>query len=375
VTLGADVKHVWQAAIDGKPYEVVVMQGQWTGKVRVLVNGSEAAGLRRFDRDRRTRFFVAGRELTLIAHPQGRRVHFDLVLDGRSLRTGMQPRPPADTGESLCVSMLLFFASLAFSLGTLWFAGVSEIRLATEGVKTQGHVTGGRVSSGRSTSYYLEYVFVSQDGGVHSDEGRVHTVTYRGAKLNDPIEIVYVPPDPTIQRPTSFDETWAIAGLVIGFGVCAITTTPSIWRAYQRRRMSQALATRVERARDGRAHQARTERPREDLLQLCRWHGCAAHGTEPDPLSGGGGGVLGRRPGDDRLRRRRRWQQPLAGRIGSAAGRVAGRDLMRGVIALFVAVTLSARSCLAPGASAVDARSRGSRPDVEPRASSSATAG
>jgi hypothetical protein len=259
------VKHVWQAAIDGKPYEVVVTQGQWTGKVRVLVNGSDAAGLRRFDRDRRTRFFVAGHELALIAQPQGRRVHFDLVLDGRSLSTGTQPRPKADQGESLWVATLLFFACLAFSLGTLWFGGVSEIRLATEGVKTQGHITGGRVSSGRSQSYYLKYIFVSQDGGVHMDEGRVHTTTYRGAKLNDPIEIVYVPADPTIQRPTSFDEIWAIAGLVIGFGTFAVTTTPSIWRAYRRRRMSAALATRAVNAP---ATVERIKRDRSGLVKI-----------------------------------------------------------------------------------------------------------
>jgi hypothetical protein len=97
------------------------------------------------------------------------------------------------------------------------------------------------------------------------DEGRVHTTTYRGAKLNDPIEIVYVPADPTIQRPTSFDEIWAIAGLVIGFGTFAVTTTPSIWRAYRRRRMSAALATRAVNAP---ATVERIKRDRSGLVKI-----------------------------------------------------------------------------------------------------------
>ena len=171
--------------------------------------------------------------------------HYEVVIDGRSISTGRQARPPENPYESLGASWLLLIAVAAILGGVLWFGTLPEIRLAVEGRETAARVTGGYVSSGRSTTYHLRYVFVNADGNTMAAEGRVWYETYRSAHAGDVIPVVYVPSAPEIQRPASFEERFAVAGLVAMFGGMLPFTVAMVWRARRLRRITAALADRA----------------------------------------------------------------------------------------------------------------------------------
>jgi hypothetical protein len=276
----------WRVRIDDETYDVEARASMWTGGVRVLVNGTELPR-RASPRDKARRvIFSLGRHVaTLVWITYGRgSTRYDLVLDGRSITTGGQPRPPRNPDESLATSWLLLIASAAFLCGVLWFGALPEIRLASEGRETAGQVTGRHTESGRSTSYYLHYTFAAADGIARAAQGRVSYDTYRTARLGDPIAVVYVASTPDIQRPASFDERIWILLLVAMFGVILLFALSMVWRAQRLRSITAALANRAVRTTatvdkvskefggqafrieyryedaDGRAHKGRTPR-------------------------------------------------------------------------------------------------------------------
>ena len=222
----------------------------WAGGVRVLVNGSELARRGARESARRIIFPLGRHVATLVWITYGRgSTRYDLVVDGRSVTTGGQPRPPANPDESLTTAWLLLIASVAILCGVLWFGAFPEIRLAAEGREVSGQVTGRHTESGRSTSYYLHYSFVDADGGARVALGRVAFETYRDARLGDPITVVYVPSAPGIQRPASYDERIWIALLVGMFGAILLSAVYMVWRARRVRSITAALADRAVRTR------------------------------------------------------------------------------------------------------------------------------
>lgn len=236
------VKRAWRLTVDGIGYDIAVNESPWTGKLAITINDRPADVIARRQRGRRTTFMVGAHPATVLKIVYGRRRFFDLVVDGRSVTTGAQPRPPENPDESLGSSLLLLVACLGIAAAVFWAAGLGELRLALEGAVATGIVHGGRVSHGRSDSYYLQYTFVaSPSGDIRNAEGQVSYDTYTHAHLNDRITVLYVPADPSIQRPAAFDERWAIEGLIGGFLVGAAFSGNLAWRAYQGRLMRQAL--------------------------------------------------------------------------------------------------------------------------------------
>src|SRR2546430_10070602 len=228
-------------------YDVEVHQSFWTGSVRVLVNGTEAGrGGGSRDAARRIHFPLGRNAATLVWMTYGRSsTHYDVVVDGRSISTGRQARPPENPYESLGASWLLLIAAAAILGGVLWFGALPEIRLEVEGREAAARVTGGHATSGRSTNYYLRYAFVAAGGDTRAAEGRVSYDTYRSMHAGDLIRVVYVPSAPDIQRPASFDEPLALAGLLAMFGAMLPFTAAMVWRAHRIRAITAALADRA----------------------------------------------------------------------------------------------------------------------------------
>jgi hypothetical protein len=241
---------LWRIEVDDAVYQVEA-GSSWTGAVYARVNGTEVGrGPRWRDTKRRITFALGRHMANLVWTVYGRGVvRYDLVLDGHSVTTGGQPRPPADPDTSLGVSSLLLAAVVAILVGVVWFGALPEIRLAVEGRETNARVTGGRVETGKSTSYYLRYVFVTAGGSARTAEGRVSYATYTTIHNNDVIRVVYLPSEPDIQRPTSYDDRIWIVGLAAMFAVGLLVTAPMVWRAYRDRRMSAALIDRAVRTR------------------------------------------------------------------------------------------------------------------------------
>ena len=237
----------WQVTVDEALYDVEARGSEWSGAVRVLVNGAE---LRRGpswrDPNRRIVFLLGRHIATLVWTTHGRGSNqYDLVLDGRSVTTGGQPRPPTDPYLSLGNSLLLLVLALAILCSVMWFGALPESRLAFEGRDAPAYVTGGHVETGRSNSYYLRYVFRTQNGEARTAEGRVSYTTYQSARPNDVITVVYVPSAPDIQRPTSYDDRIWIALLIAMFASVLIFTVVMVRHAYRVRSMSEALTDRA----------------------------------------------------------------------------------------------------------------------------------
>ena len=239
-------KH-WRTTIDQQGYDIEVRNSPWTGKIRVFVNGNEVTrdgGSREVAQ--RIIFPLGGHVATLAWMNYGKgATQYDVVVEGRSISTGSQARPPKNPYESLTMSWLLFIGVAAILGGVLWFGALPEIRLALEGRETAARVVGGHVSSGRSTNYYLRYVFVAADGDTKTAEGHVSYDTYRSTRSGDVISVVYVPSEPDIQRPVSYDERAALIGLVAMFGVGLPYTIAMVWRAQRMRAITAALVDRA----------------------------------------------------------------------------------------------------------------------------------
>ncbi|HKC91368.1 MAG TPA: DUF3592 domain-containing protein [Candidatus Limnocylindria bacterium] len=237
----------WRATIDAISYDIEARVSTWSGRVAVLVNGTEVArGGAMRDTTRRINFPLGRRLATLTWMTYGRgSTHYDVVLDGRSMSTGRQARPKENPYESLGASWFLLIAVVGILGGVLWFGALPEIRLGLEGREAPARVSGGHVTSGRSTSYYLAYRFVAADGTTMETEGRVSYDTYRSTRAGDVIAVIYVPSAPEIQRPDSYDERIALVALVSMFGAMLPFTAAMVSRARRLRAITAALADRA----------------------------------------------------------------------------------------------------------------------------------
>jgi hypothetical protein len=237
----------WHVKVDPHAYDIEVRTSGWTGSIRLFINGTESRrGPLWRESAHRITFPLGGHLATLVWTRYGRaNPQYDLVLDGRSLTTGAQPRPPANPYESLGVQLLLFVAALAILGGVLWFAAVPEIRLAAEGRQVPATVIDARVATGRSTAYYLRYVFVTAEGENRTAEGRVSYLTYRSVHPKDVITVSYVPSAPEIQRPASYDERFWIAALGLIFALILAAATLGVWRAYRSQAILAVMADRA----------------------------------------------------------------------------------------------------------------------------------
>ena len=236
----------WLTTLDGTTYTVEAKISAWTGTARIFINGAELAKTERSRKDPWRVFFPLGRHsATLVAIAYGpAATHYDVIVDGRSLSTGGQPRPPANPYESRAMSWALLILVGAILAGVLWFAALPEARLALEGREVAAQVTGKHEVSGRSTTYHLSYTFTTASGQVRRADGRVGYATYRAIRPGDRITVLYVPADPEIQRPASFDERWAILALLGMFGAGLAYTVMMVWRAERLRSTNAALAER-----------------------------------------------------------------------------------------------------------------------------------
>ena len=228
----------WSIDVDGTRRQVRA-RTSLTGAVRVSVDGIE---VQTSPRGRsRYQLPVGGRVATLIATAYGRGgVRFDLVLDGRSLTTGGQPRPPDN--NALATAIILLVTSLAVLGGTLYFGALPEARLAADGRETDALVTGRYTISGRSTTYHLRYQFTLDSGARVNTEGTVDSSTYASGSPGSIIRVLYVPDDPTIQRPASYDQRGAIGGLAVMFGACTAFSAWLLWRARRRQALARLVA-------------------------------------------------------------------------------------------------------------------------------------
>lgn len=195
----------WRVIVDEAVYDVEARGSEWSGAVRVLVNGAE---IRR-------------------GHP------------------GATPIGASSFRSAATSPRWLFVLALAILGGVVWFGALPEVRLAVEGREVPAQVTGGHVETGRSNSYYLRYVFRMENGEVKTAEGRVSYATYQSTHPNDVITVVYLPSAPDMQRPTSHDDRIWVALLIAMFAPGLLFTVMVVWHAYRVRSMAEALTDRA----------------------------------------------------------------------------------------------------------------------------------
>jgi Protein of unknown function (DUF3592) len=180
---------------------------------------------------------VGGRTATLLVTGQGRSfVSFDLVLDGRSLSTGGQPRPTLSPGQGWLL-VLLGVCLLTIAQG-LVFVALPELRLVTGGRETDALVASRYETYDRSTTtYHVRYDFVTADGSRVTANGVVSAEMYARATPGSTIRVLYLPEDPSTQRPAAYNTDVWFALFIAVFGVAAVV----VWLAYRRGITLEAL--------------------------------------------------------------------------------------------------------------------------------------
>jgi hypothetical protein len=244
----------WRVHVDGATHRVEA-RTSWSGGITVRVDGAVAlrtpgtgitvrvGGVRvlgpsyTLPSAGRYPVPVGGRAATLIVPGQGRSsVSFDLVLDGRSLSTGGQPRPPLGPGQPWL--LVLFGVCVLTIAWGLVFVALPEVRLAMGGRETDALIASRYETYNRSTTtYHVRYEFVTADGSRVAANGEVSAEMYARATPGSTTRVLYLPEDPSAQRPAAYNTDVWFALFIAVFGVAAV----AVWLAYRRGITLEAL--------------------------------------------------------------------------------------------------------------------------------------
>jgi hypothetical protein len=104
---------------------------------------------------------------------------------------------------AICLIPFLF----SLILGA-WLSQKS-IALTEDGVSVTATVIeiGSRDDSDHGTTYYPIYIFTTEDGVEHTGESSASS-THCNYEVGDPIEILYLPDNPSKSQPNSFVNLW-----------------------------------------------------------------------------------------------------------------------------------------------------------------------
>lgn len=138
---------------------------------------------------------------------------------------------PAQSSSQVVLTIGIVFGLLSLIFVPLgWHFIKLEQRFETEALTAPGTITSKRVAETRerdrktkrekvSTTYYVQYKFTTGEGRDLESEMSVSKSRWDSAKSNDPVEIQYLPDDPTKSRISG--ESDKVKSIVFtGIGIC-----------------------------------------------------------------------------------------------------------------------------------------------------------
>lgn len=165
----------------------------------------------------------------------GLKYFYDLVVDGREIRTGdeagavARPRMGGPGSERFfgAIIVLIAIPTLAF----FGKSGYDEYRYHTASATAVGTVQDKRVVTGRyGDSYRLTYLFLDKSAATHRGSDDVSRATYNQARPGSTYTVRYLPDEPGINRFSGKDDTLLAAGFItlgaggLAFGAYMLVT-------------------------------------------------------------------------------------------------------------------------------------------------------
>jgi FAIM1 (Fas apoptotic inhibitory molecule) protein/uncharacterized protein DUF3592 len=221
----------WEFDLDDGHHQVDFVHGYFFGKRTFTIDGTTTSqqGWPLTSHAGEYRFPFGSHDARVRITTNGLKYFYDLVVDGREIRTGEEagtvarPRIGGPAAQRILGAVLLLIAAPA--LAYLGKSGYDEYRYHTASATAVGTVQDKRVVSGRyGDSYRLTYLFVDRRAATHRGSDDVSRATYNEARPGSTYSVQYLPDEPGINRFAGKNETLQIAGIltvdvaVVAFG-------------------------------------------------------------------------------------------------------------------------------------------------------------
>jgi FAIM1 (Fas apoptotic inhibitory molecule) protein/uncharacterized protein DUF3592 len=216
----------WEFDLEDGHHQVDFVHGYFFGKRTITIDGTTTSqqGWPLTNHAGEYRFPFGSHDARVRITTNGLKYFYDLVVDGREIRTGegagtvARPRIGGPGQQRIfgAVIVLIAIPTLAF----FGKSGYDEYRYHTASATAVGTVLDKRVVTGRyGDSYRLTYQFVDSRAATHRGSDDVSRTTYNQARPGSTYSVQYLQGDPGINRFTGKDETLLIAGLLSLDGV------------------------------------------------------------------------------------------------------------------------------------------------------------
>ena len=216
-------KRRWEFSLDGKQHVVEFEHGYFLGNRTFVVDGAKTTQRGRPFMDHSGQYPIPfqGHSAAVWISTDGFRYFYDLVVDGRSVTSGVEatrpPRPPVATPRQQqflgTAAILGAIALVVFGYKVTW----DEYRLQTTGATAVAIVDAKSRSSSGST-YFLWYTFADAAGAAWGGRDSVGRATYDAAIAGTRYSVDYVRDDPTVNRFSGRTNTLGAAMVPLGAG-------------------------------------------------------------------------------------------------------------------------------------------------------------
>lgn len=234
------IKRLWRVPSDSGSHVVELEHSPWTGNGPLTIDGRTVARINPlFD----VPIPLGTRDVVLQPLMNGFSVYYDLLVDGRSVDTGL-PAPLARRlrWRNWIAGVVLFvFFALAAAAYASWLS-VVELRYERSGQLASGTVVNLREDDSENwgPSHYVGYRFSTTDGRVVDGESAVGLVAYRRVEIGATTHVQYIADDPTWNR-LDGQSGWeiarwaaAVAGLIGGAALIVLVAKLSRERTERR---------------------------------------------------------------------------------------------------------------------------------------------
>jgi FAIM1 (Fas apoptotic inhibitory molecule) protein/uncharacterized protein DUF3592 len=211
----------WEFDLDDGHHRVDFVHGYFFGKRTFTIDGTTTSqqGWPLTNHAGEYRFPFGSHDARVRITTNGLKYFYDLVVDGREIRTGEEagtvarPRIGGPGSQRILGAVIVLIAAPA--LAYFGKSGYDEYRYHTASATAVGTVQDKRVVSGRyGDSYRLTYLFVDSRAATHRGTDDVSRATYNQARAGSTYTVQYLPDEPEINRFAGKDETLLKAGIL-----------------------------------------------------------------------------------------------------------------------------------------------------------------
>lgn len=250
-------KRVWRVTSDVGTNVIEINYSRWSGRGPLTVDGHTLA---RGDPLSDQPFRLGDRDAVLQPLMNGFFVHYDLLVVGRSVDTGL-PSPLARRlrWRNWLAAVQIFTAIAIVVVAFASWLSLVELRFEGSGQLANGTVVKLREedSANWGPSRYVGYRFSTSDGRVVEGESEVSLVTYRQLDVGAPVSVQYISDDPTwnrLDRQNGWEPAqWVGAAAAVIGGAALFVLGAGISRERKERRLAaeglsaNALITAIDR--------------------------------------------------------------------------------------------------------------------------------